>query len=656
MKGKKLQILLMFLLVAGITSVYMISGLNDSEPQNEEIDLFKDQKGIKGAMTHFYRLKLDPATQSIDPKDYRLAKDFAANLSTAKSTSFNWEEMGPSNVGGRVRAILIDNSDPSIMYAGGVSGGLWKSNTAGQSWSQIELSDNIAVVSIAQAPNGDIYVGTGEGLASPAYTNFNSGQYGGGIYKSTDGQNFTLLSTTTSCNFVNRLAVDQYGVVWAATDFGLRISEDNGASWSLELQGGFQDVKIATDGKIAAVRSGNVWVSQSSHLDSVNFVDQALASNITRAEVAFSPSNPDVIYAVLVSGGNNYGKLNSIHRSTDGGSNWTQIGVGGSATFNLFGDNNQGWYDLTVLVKANNPNIVYVGGIDLWKGEFVSANSPFSWTQISSSTEFFSDGTPNPRYMHVDMHTMVHHPTQPNTFYIGNDGGIFRTQNSGNSFVSLNTNLNITQFYAVSTNNFGHVIGGTQDNSNPYLDKSGNNPMEARVLYSGDGGWAAVSSLNVKQLFVTAQYASTARSDDNGVNWQIPQDYATNSPEFFSQRMLDEGIEASFVTPLLLWETTNYPNSSDSVDYIADTNFTAGETISIRSKINANYPFDYTLTQNLDKDDTIFVADPVQSRFYLGVSNGVWMTKEALYYGGDGTPEWFKMVTLAKILLEFLIF
>ncbi|MFN7977264.1 MAG: hypothetical protein U0P30_03955 [Vicinamibacterales bacterium] len=48
-----------------------------------------------------------------------------------------WTNLGPTNQGGRTRAILIDPGNPNVMYAGGVAGGVWKSTDAGANWTAL---------------------------------------------------------------------------------------------------------------------------------------------------------------------------------------------------------------------------------------------------------------------------------------------------------------------------------------------------------------------------------------------------------------------------------------------------------------------------------------------------------------------------------------
>jgi len=646
-------------LLFGLASTAMLGGLvffglnqnTDTQKQSNVFQNTQMDKGIRGAINYYHQIKANPLTGTIDVKDVRAARNGVMNLSSSKALNMQWQEMGPSNVGGRTRAILFDNANPAVMYAGGVSGGLWKSTTNGQSWSQISLAENIAVTCIAQAPDGTIYVGTGEGLAQPSGTNYNSGQYGDGVYKSTDGTTFNLLTNTSGWTLINRIAVDKNNKVFLATSVGCKSSSDAGVSWNNSKPGPGKDIKIAPNSTTAVLSiNGTVFIGNTT---TDTWVQQTeLPNNSNRVEIGISPTDENYIYAMIV---NTNGSLNSIWRTTNKGTNWSKIGQGTpttSTTFKVFGSNKQGWYDAAVMVSATNPDIVYIGGISIWKGQKILKNAPFSWTQISSTTDFYSDGTPNPHYVHADVHALVQNPSNDAGFFIGCDGGIFESSNNGASFIAKNINYAVTQFYAVACSPNGWAMGGTQDNSTPYVDGHGNNPKEARVLYGGDGGWAAFSSLSQKIIFATSQYAYTGRSNDNGETWQRPTMPDGTTPAFFSQPMLNEA--AYFVTPLLIWETTNFPNSIDSVDYVADTTYAVGDTLYARSLINDRYPFPYIVTSPLATKDIIRIQDPIESRFFIGFDKGIYMTDQALHYSG-GPPRWYKIVSLNGTVMTMSI-
>ena len=631
MKRRNLLFSLLTLFVLGVVSTALFMPNTETESQNKVIKKKKNQAAINGAIDFYHRQKANYQTGEIEVDKILAARKEAQNMLAAKTLGLTWEEMGPNNVGGRVRALLIDNTNPSIMYAGGVNGGLWKSTTAGQSWVAVPLDGSLAVSSICQTPAGDIYVGTGEGLAQPGNTNHNTGAFGAGIYyKSASGSTFSKIANTASWTKINRLASDMNGKVYAATNVGLKSTTDGGATWDNKV-GSYNDVKTMSNDVIVIASSGNkVYVAK----DGVNWTTSPLpASGTGRIELAMAPTNHAYMYAVLASSG---GAFQGIYRSTDTASSWYQIAVGGSTSFNLFGSNNQGWYDNVAMVHGSNPDIVFVGGIDMWKGEKVSATGPFSWTKktLWNASEHSSI------YVHADQHAYIQHPTQPNTFYIGCDGGIFKTIDGGISFATLNKNFNVTQFYAVSSHPNGGAIGGTQDNGTQFVDLQGNSPQQARKVRGGDGGWAAASMLNQEVIFASIYYGDVARSADFGETFQETADPATGDPEFYSQDMLDNMGGGAFVTPTILWETINFPNSKDSVLYVADNDYVAGDTVDGRSLTNNAYPFAHELQQNLTKGDTIKLQDPIQSRLFVGTINGIYMTKQSLYFVNK-TPIWY---------------
>src|SRR5262245_54209130 len=116
-----------------------------------------------------------------------------------------WRGIGPGQIGGRTRALAIHPVDHNIMYAGGVSGGVWKTTDGGQSWTALDdFLPNLAVGAIALDPSNPnvIYVGTGEGfypVASPTVEAIFL--RGLGIFKSLDGgATWTHLPSTINTN------------------------------------------------------------------------------------------------------------------------------------------------------------------------------------------------------------------------------------------------------------------------------------------------------------------------------------------------------------------------------------------------------------------------------------------------------------------------
>jgi len=87
-------------------------------------------------------------------------------LESALGALGTWTPLGPGNIGGRTRALLIDPTNPNVMYAAGVAGGVWKTTDGGHSWFPLaDLMANLAVCSMAMDPRnpGTLYAGTGEG-------------------------------------------------------------------------------------------------------------------------------------------------------------------------------------------------------------------------------------------------------------------------------------------------------------------------------------------------------------------------------------------------------------------------------------------------------------------------------------------------------------
>ena len=247
LKSLVLSVVAVFVLGFGITS--MMNSVNNTEKKyvpREELTL--QQKGIDGAVEWLNARRGDPVTGIVNPSSREVAyKNYLAfhNQNTKSTLATSWTEMGPNNVGGRTRAILVDKNNNNTLYAGSVSGGLWKSTTGGSSWVRVAGMEDLPIGAICQAANGDIYVGTGEGYTADG--NKGSGFWGRGIYKSTDGVTFTQIpstwdGTTTTTNAfkaIYSLAAHPTNPskIYAGTNKGLRVTTDGGATWTNPITG-----------------------------------------------------------------------------------------------------------------------------------------------------------------------------------------------------------------------------------------------------------------------------------------------------------------------------------------------------------------------------------------------------------------------------------
>ncbi len=307
-----------------------------------------------------------------------LTKSYQArSQSRAAMLSAEFISRGPSNVGGRTRAIAIDPDDATncTWVAGAASGGVWKTTDCGQSWTNLTPDlPNLSTNSIAQASSNPdvIYVGTGEVFAGN--TTFVRGD---GIYKSVDrGQNWVLLpSTVSDFNFqsVNRIAVDPTNeeIIVIATNTGVFKSIDGGVSWTQKYtaaQGrSVQDLQVDPNdyniqyagvnsvGIIKTVDAGENWTNSS----------QGITGGV-RYEIAVAPSNPNYVYTSTfqpIPGSETPATV--IYASRDKGVNWVR--VRSQEAFNDAFLGNQGWYDNTIAVNPYNENEVFVGGVSIGK-------------------------------------------------------------------------------------------------------------------------------------------------------------------------------------------------------------------------------------------------------------------------------------------------
>ncbi len=518
----------------------------------------------------------------------------------------NWTELGPGNIGGRTRALVINPVNPDIMYAAGVAGGVWKTTDAGGNWTPLtDMLSNLAVCSLAMDPTNPniLYAGTGEGF-------FNGdGVRGLGIFKTTDGgANWAYLTATSGSDFfyVNDIVISPNNAsrVYAATRTGIQRSDDGGANWTkiynTAVPGGVQDLVIRTDQPTDYMFAAVGNLAQSSIIRRTDVLNPAgfwevvySESGIGRVSLALAPSNQNVIYALAASieSGNYNRGLRAVFRSTSSGdiSSWTarvrntdpvklntsllsnplvlfasECGLGES------GFSNQGSYDNCIAVDPVNENIVYCGGIDAFRSDDGGA----SWGLMSY---WWADRT-DPHFAHADHHVIVFHPQYNGTtnqiFFHGTDGGVFRSDNAraatatGNtaacdpnntsvSWTSLNHGYGVTQFYHGTVYPGGQTyFGGTQDNGTARgTDAAGVNNWER--IFGGDGTYGAVDPTNVNSIYTGTQRGRLRRSG-NGTDFLLSISGLTGTFQFVTPIAIDPGNPRRFWTSSdRMWRSDN---------------------------------------------------------------------------------------------------
>ncbi|MDD3559724.1 MAG: T9SS type A sorting domain-containing protein [Melioribacteraceae bacterium] len=503
-----------------------------------------------------FLMTVDPALGYVPYERIFKAYDIAdAYRSLNKIASVGWEERGPDNFGGRIRALMFDPNDGTNkkLWAGGVAGGLWYTNditVPSPTWNAInDFWDNIAVSCITYDPSNTniFYAGTGEGWYNADAVR------GQGIWKSTNGgTSWTYLSSTSGNEFdyVNDILVhpttgDVYAAVRSrfSNTGGLYRSTNGGTSWEVVLNPTTSptasstyraaDLEIGADNKIYVAMgmhfyedgiygsySGDpgAWMKLSD--GSFGFP----SSGFYRIELATAPSDANIVYALVESSSTS--SILGLYKSTDKGTNWTTIATPSNAdpgipTFTR----GQAWYDLICEVDPSNPNIVYAGGVDLFK----STNGGTSWSQISHWYGGF--GFP---YVHADQHNIAFRPGSSTEIAFANDGGIHYSTNGGVSFSEKNSGLNITQFYSCAMHpsaGSNYFLGGTQDNGSHQFTSAGIN--STTEVTGGDGGFSFID-----QSDPNYQITSYTRN-----NWNL----STNGGSSFST-LLSEG-SGLFINP-----------------------------------------------------------------------------------------------------------
>jgi photosystem II stability/assembly factor-like uncharacterized protein len=434
-----------------------------------------------------------------------------------KNPRYEWEFVGPVNLGGRITDIEVPSGSENTVYAAAASGGIFKSFDRGNTWFPIfDGQTAIAVGDIAISPSDTnvIYAGTGEpnaGGGSLAYD-------GSGIFKSADGgQTWQNLGLTESGS-TGRIALDPsnpalifvavMGKLFANNpERGIFRSTDGGNSWQKVLfvsdsTGGIDVVLNPSNPNIIyaslweRIRRPNrrvyggptsaIYKSTDGGTTWNKLVNGLPVQQLGRISLALSAGNPAIIYASIV--GKNE-QLIDVYKSTDSGDHWVAL----NAVSQIYTTSYDWWFG-GVKVDPVNPNEVYL--LMMYPYRSLTGGTANSWAGIASGA-------------HVDQHALYLSPTNPQYRILGNDGGVNFTSDNFLTITGTDQqNLPIGQFYSVDVFAGGsapnYVAGGLQDNG--VAEKSDVPPQEWQLVIGGDGVLSKFDPGDPQTFYGSTQY------------------------------------------------------------------------------------------------------------------------------------------------------
>ncbi len=525
--------------------------------------------GKEDVMSRYEYLRLltaNPKTGFIPTNIHASEQEFGRKIQFKNSSlrtqqnPLQLQAVGPTNVGGRTRAVAFDIRDENIILAGGVSGGVWKSTDGGLSWSKkSHLENRNSITCIVQdirvGKEDTWYHGTGELVGNSARAR-GAPFRGNGIYKSTDnGESWHPISSTQEDDLSQFKSQFQY--IWAieinpkneeqdevlvATYGGILRSIDGGDSWNAVLGDRLFDLgdsidirRIYTSSYTSLERSENgvFYATLSKQNTFLSTLDIPLPKSgfyfskngsdwteITpfmpgaqhnRTVIGTSPSNPDVAYFMtdvdtVTMIGSEIKLTNTVvilEHQLNLINDSTKVKGFDPIPRHTPNDNEidtQDSYNMTIRVHPENSNLIFVGAVNLYR----STDGLRTKKNITQIGGYNLDGgfSSYPNH-HPDQHELVFLPSDPTSALSASDGGLIKTENINATMVawqSRNEGFITSQFFSIAQSKIPNdptMIGGMQDNG---TDLTTDGSLSWQGIIGGDGGYAATTNDNALWL------------------------------------------------------------------------------------------------------------------------------------------------------------
>lgn len=523
---------------------------------------------------------------------------------------FEWESVGPTNIGGRMNCVEVDIANEKIILSGAASGGVWRSIDFGKSWIKSTAPNDIqSVYCIAQdrrvGKTNNWYYGTGELLTTVDRKIVNSARMsypGNGIFKSTDnGLSWFPLKSTQSetvgqlkeyfqgvWKIIPDLTDNSKDVVFAACLGGIMKSLDGGESWNLVL-GDEQNKSFATDLQMA--ENGTLYASLSRisingkipQFNGIyrstnkgesweNITPESFQTNSKVIKLTLSPESNNILFALVDYPRNNsfdpYAFQNTslaLWKATNLKTNLQWENATSSIappSQEVMSPATLGGYAMVIKVKPDNDDFVFIGGTSLYR----SQNSFLDNSRYDMIGGYYwNDGSfgydLSAEYVHPDIHDICFLPSNPDKVLVASDGGIHYSENIRHlvpTWTQKNDGLITSQFYSVSLGkkigSKNYLLGGLQDNGSFALENKIASKKWTEIS-GGDGMQVGIA--RDMSFIITSWYNGgliLSKLDDETfetteIYYASPQNVPSNKYTFYNNYILDPVDNNSIYLP-----------------------------------------------------------------------------------------------------------
>ena len=446
------------------------------------------------------------------------------------TAALQFREIGPTIMGGRVSDLAVVESDPRVFYVGVATGGVWKTENAGITFTHVfkdEATASVGDVTVAPSNPNVVWVGTGEP------NNRQSSPWGNGVYRSTDaGRTWTHLGLENT-HSIARIQVHPrdpdvayvaaVGHLWGPNpERGVYRTVDGGANWERVLfvdddTGATELVMDPGDPRtlFAATyqRRRRAWGFNGGGPGSgihrttdggdtwVELTDGLPEGDKGRIGLDIYRGDGNLVFALVEAdarmpgqgfgGGSGSDARNGVYRSTDRGETWEHLST----------TNNRPMYYSQIRVDPNDPERIYLGGSSLYRSSDGGRN-------------FTPDAAAG---VHLDHHALWIDPADSDHLILAGDGGVSISWDRSDNWYQLR-NLPIAQFYEIGVDMRDpyHVCGGLQDNGSWCAPSNtlSNQGIRTRDWYnvgSGDGFFTVMHPTNPELMFAESQGGNLTR-------------------------------------------------------------------------------------------------------------------------------------------------